>query len=375
MLARLTPGFFLLALAAVVAACSSTSTTPSSGGVPGIGPNFAPKTVYVADTTGQAIEIFAPNPAAGSIPQFAIGGSNTTMNGPQYLAFDANKNLLVTNYNAAQGTTSILQFATYATGNVLPVNSSALTFPQFPHGLAAFPGAKGFAVAVTNPGNFFNNEVLIYTAGSLATVLAGNNTQLNVPIGLAIQGTNTIFVSNSGTPSVTIYTTPTPMPTPSTTPSPVPTPTATPTPVGATPSPTPAPTATPTPSSYNAPPNATIAGAATQLKVPLGITLDSAGNLYVADAGQPTPRVLVFNAPFGAGVLNIAPSRSITSASLIHPNDVKVDSSGLIYVTDSGAGPNGTSKLLIFAANANGFSSPLTIVALPGTGTGLALSP
>lgn len=374
MLARLTPGILFLALATAMAACSSNATTPSSGGVPGIGPNFATNTVYVANTAGEAIEIFRPSPGPSSIPSYAIGGSNTTMNGPQYLAFDSNKNLFVTNFNSAQSTSSILEFAEYATGNVLPLNTFALSPTVHPRGIAALPSSAGFVVAVTNPGAFFNNEVLVYQSGILTMEIAGSNTQLDIPTGVAVQSANTFFVSNNATASVTEFVTPSPSPSPVATATPVPTPTPTATPVGATPSPTPVPTATPTPASVNIAPALTIAGAATTLKAPMGIALDSAGNLYVADAGQPTPRILVFNAPTGTGTQNIAPSRTITSASLINPTDVKVDSSGTIYVVDQGAGPTGTSNLLIFAANANGNSTP-TVVPLPGNDTGLALSP
>ncbi len=94
MLRRLSFGFFMLACIAVVAACSSNTTTPSSGGIPGIGPNFPQNTVYVTNTTQQTIEIFTPSPGPSSTPQFTIGGSNTTMSGPQYLAFNSSKQLV-----------------------------------------------------------------------------------------------------------------------------------------------------------------------------------------------------------------------------------------------------------------------------------------
>ncbi|MFN2449968.1 MAG: NHL repeat-containing protein [Candidatus Baltobacteraceae bacterium] len=371
MLARLTPGFFLLALAAAVAACSSNQTsTPSSGGVPGIGPNFPTNTVYVADTTGEVIDIFAVNPATGAVPQYAISGSNTAMNGPQYLAFGSNKNLYVTNYNAAQSTSSILQFATYATGNVLPVNTFALGSNEHPRGIGMLPGLENFAVAVTNPGNVFSDQLLIYDNGLLTTDIAGSNTLLNVPSGVAVKGGNSIYVADSGSAAVTVYLTPSPGPSPTVTPAPVATPTATPTPVGATPSPT----ATPAPSSDNIAPVTVVTGPATTLSAPMGVALDSAGNLYVADAGAPAARILVFAAP-GPGVQNVAPIRSITSASLIDPMDVKVDAAGLIYVVDRGASPSGSSKLLVFSATANGLSTPQADVALSGADTGLALSP
>jgi hypothetical protein len=88
------------------------------------------------------------------------------------------------------------------------------------------------------------------------------------------------------------------------------------------------------------------------------------------------PKILVFNAPFGAGALNVAPSRTIVSQNpaFVNPTDVKVDSAGNIYVVDAGAVPN--SKLLVFPANASGTVTPTTAITLPaGSATGLALSP
>ncbi len=91
LLRRLTPGFFALACAAAIAACSTSTTTPSSGGHPGLGPNFETGTVYITNTTQHVVEIFTPLPAPSATPQYVIGGSNTTINGPQYLSFNGNK--------------------------------------------------------------------------------------------------------------------------------------------------------------------------------------------------------------------------------------------------------------------------------------------
>ncbi|MDQ2872212.1 MAG: hypothetical protein M3R35_03670, partial [Candidatus Eremiobacteraeota bacterium] len=63
MLRRFSLGFFSLVCALSVAACSSSDTTPlSSGGVPGIGPNFPTGTLYAASSTNNAVSIYAPNP-------------------------------------------------------------------------------------------------------------------------------------------------------------------------------------------------------------------------------------------------------------------------------------------------------------------------
>jgi hypothetical protein len=375
MLRRLIPGFFILACAAAVAACSSGSTTPSSGGHPGVGPNFVTNTLYVTNTTQQVIEIFTPAPGPSASPQFIIGGSNTTISGPQYLAFNGNKQLFVTNYNPAAQTSSILEFQTFATGNVLPFGSVPLGTSLHPRGIAAFSDSSGYVVAATNPGSFFPNEVLIYGTVGLTTTIAGTSTGLNVPVGVAVDGNKNIYISNNGAQSVTIYPLPTPSPVSSITPSPTPSPT--PTPVG---SPSTSPTPSPTPPSTNVAPRTTIAGSNTQLVSPLGIALDGSGNLYVADAGgaAAAPKILIFNAPFGTGLLNIAPSHVIISQnpSFVNPTDVKVDTTGRIYVVDAGLGPNANSKLLIFGAGSFGTVTPSTAITLPqGSAMGAALSP
>jgi hypothetical protein len=89
---------FALACAAAFAACSSSGTTiPSSGGVQGLGPNFVTNTLYVTNTTQNVVELYTPSPVAAATPQYAIGGSNTQLNGPQYDAFDSTRRLYVTN--------------------------------------------------------------------------------------------------------------------------------------------------------------------------------------------------------------------------------------------------------------------------------------
>jgi hypothetical protein len=374
MLRRLTLGLALLAAAASVAACSSSdSTTPSSGGVPGIGPNFPTNTIYVTNTTQRLIEIYLPSPGPSATPQYTLGGSNTTISGPQYLAFNDKKQLFLTD-GTPNGTGSILAFQTYATANVLPLGSQPLAAGIHPHGIAIDAKSGNEVVAATVAGGFYTNEVLIYSSLGLADLIAGSNTGLNVPVGVAVDANSNIYVSNSGSPaSVTIY--PMPSPTPAPTGSPTATPAPTPTPTGS-----PAPTPTPTPYANNMVPATTIAGGNTQLSSPQGITLDSAGNLYVADAGASgaAPKILIFSAPFAAGALNVAPSRTIVSQNpaFVNPTDVKVDSAGNVYVVDAGAGPNSNSKLLIFPANANGTVTPTTAITLPaGSATGLALSP
>ena len=85
---------------------------------------------------------------------------------------------------------------------------------------------------------------------------------------------------------------------------------------------------------------------------PVGVTVDSAGNLYVADTGN--ARVLEYNAPFaGCGsfpcvgpsanlvfgqggdfTANSCDGAGLSASSLCFPLGVAVDSSGDLYVVD-----------------------------------------
>lgn len=379
MLRRLPLGLFALACAAAVAACSSGNTVPSNGGVPGQGPNFATNTLYVSDTTLNAIDIYPPAPGPSATPQYQIGGGNTSMSGPAYMAFDSSKNLFVTNYNASTNTSLVTVYKEYATGDVLPFGLVGANSGGQLHGISMLPNDGGFVVAFTSPGSFFQNGLTVYGKFSAGTALvtnliAGSNTRLNNPIGVAVDSKSNIYAANSGGANVTEYALPSPTPAPSGSPSPSPSPTATPT---AVPSgqPTATPSPTPTPYSTNIAPAATIACGC--FKQPTGVAVDATDNLFVTDPG--TPAVYVFTAAQIApgGSLSLTPSQTIAgnATMLVDPTDVKIDASGVIYVLDAGNGP-GTSKILTFAAGANGNVAPTSAISVPtGTATGIALSP
>ncbi len=97
MLRRLTLGFALVTAAAVaVSACSSNDSNSTIS----IGPNFPSQTLYATNSTQNAINIYPPTTKGGA-PAYQIGGSATTLSGPQYLTFDNLSNLFVTNYNVS----------------------------------------------------------------------------------------------------------------------------------------------------------------------------------------------------------------------------------------------------------------------------------
>ncbi|MBV9269728.1 MAG: NHL repeat-containing protein [Candidatus Eremiobacteraeota bacterium] len=369
MLRRLTIGLFTLATAVVIAACSSSDTSvPSSGGVPGIGPNFTTGTIYVSNGTQNAISIYSPSPGPSATPAYQIGGASTGLSGPQYLAFDSAKRLYVTNFNASTSLASVQVYQTFATGNVIPFTtltgaSFALTHPN---GIAI---DKTGEVVVANTGGAspYSDSVRIIPTGlstaspappfTVQATLGGSNTLMSAPTGVALDAAQNIYVANRGNGTVTVYAFPSPTPTPAATSTPVPTP---------TPSTTPSPTPTPIPFAFNQPPIARITG----LGAPTGIAVDSAGKIYVADPDSGSPSVNVYN-PIAGGTATLAAQIKGAATGLNFPSDVKVDNTGNIYVVDSAA-----SKLFIFAPGANGNVTPtIAITYAGGTPVGIALSP
>lgn len=383
MLRRLTLGFAAVTAAVAIVACSSNDTKPIS-----VGPNFPSTSLYASNASQNGISIYPPGAASGSGPVNQIGGASTGLNGPQYLTFDSSSNLWTTNY--ANGTGSIVEIKALATGNVLPlVNSAAIgvTITR-PRGIAfgSQPLGTGtlafLAVGNVNPAaGGFANQLLFFTPGFFGApyqTIAGSLTNLNVPSGVAADTGGHVYVANLQGASVAQFAIPTPSPTPvptatpTTTPTPAPTPTATGT---ASPTPTPAPTATP----LNIAPSLYVTGAATGIGQPTGIALDSSANMYVSDqkttfagCSGSSGAVLVF-APSANG--NVAPIRAIcgTSTKLFAPTDVKVDSTGQIYVADSTAAGSGV--IYVFAAGANGNVAPTSTFTSPGAVIGIGLTP
>ncbi len=367
MRSRASLGFIALFTAAAVAACSSTGVNKPVN----VGPSFAPMTLYATNSTQNGISIFTGT--TGGKPAYNIGGSSTTLNGPQYVAFDAKNNLWVTNYNPGTRGALLVEIEALATGNVLPLSSAALA--GRPRGIAI--DSKDMVIATVIPTNSLPNQILLFNPGSTSpySSIAGANTQLNVPGGVALDSNNNIYVTNLQGRSVAKFVLPTPTVSPSGSPSPTPSPTPTTKPTGsATPSPTPSPTATP----LNLKPKFVIQGTRTGVTLPTSVALDSNGNIYISDQGNPhagiQPAILIF-APQTKGTIDSAPMRKISgpATKLNAPTDVKVNGNGDIFVADSTT--SGSGVVYEFAASANGNVAPMETYTSPGAVTGIGLVP
>jgi len=294
--------------------------------------------MYVTQAGG--VEVF-PLAATGNVtPSATIADVTTPFMDAHRTAFDASGNIYVT--DAANN--SVTEFAAGATGAATPIATiaGANTGLDIPSGIAIDASGK---IYVTNEDNPTGNSVTIFSAGATGNVapaatIAGANTLLDTPNGIALDSHGNIYVANENGPgfSVTIY---------------------------------------PAGTNGNVAPSGTITGANTGLNVSHAVALDSAGNVYVTNAsGSATPgtsgngSVTVY-APSATGG-DIAPTSTIAGANTLldHPNGIAIDSKGNIYVANSSHN-NGTPSVTVFLAGANGNIAPSAVIS--GSSTGFTL--
>jgi len=313
-----TPGTAVVA--ATSAGVSATATVAVTGGVAG-------KPLYVANQSG-SITVYAAGASGNATPMATIAGANTGLNVPVGIALDGAGNIYVTNNLADQGIITV--YAAGASGNATPtatIETGGIPGVTNLYGIA-LDGAGN--IYVTKPGpNFSGGSITVYAAGAsgnatpVATI-AGDNTGLNFPLGIALDGAGNIYVTNWGTNSITVYA------------------------AGA---------------SGNATPTATITSAG--LIQPRGIALDGAGNIYVAS--QFSNSITVYAA--GASG-NATPTATIAGGNtgLFSPVGIALDAAGNIYVTS--ANVNGGNSIMIYAAGASGNATPTATIFGGNTGLG-----
>jgi sugar lactone lactonase YvrE len=236
--------------------------------------------------------------------------------------------------------------AIYAT---LPSLDTVAVYPLASNGNV--PSLAG-NTAISNPGgigywadrlyvtNVAANSITVYPAGangspSPIVTIQGEHTLLDSPTAIAFDSHGNIYVANAGKggggqDSITKYA------------------------AG---------------SSGDAAPVAHINGANTKLFSPSGLTVDSSGNIYVANPGSTTyaanqkPVVealdsITVYSPGSTG--NIAPVRTISGnlTRLSSPSGIAVDSSGNLYVDSLGVQGSQGAGILIFAPGSNGNVAP-----------------
>jgi len=204
---------------------------------------------------------------------------------------------------------AVTAYAAASSGDASPLTPTPTGLSQ-PDFVAVDPNGNIYAT------NRCTHTVTIYAKGSNAdaapiAIIGGSNTGLQSPSGIALDSSRNIYVADQAGPSVFVYP-----------------------PLGSS-------TGT-----LNESPTATISGFATGMLFPQGITLDSLGNIYVADFGDPEhipviPASVFIYPPLGSstGTLNESPTATISGGAtdLDNPTGIALDSGKNIYVADSAA--------------------------------------
>ena len=175
-------------------------------------------TIFVANGTSGyqshgSITVYAPNATGEVRPIRTISGTKTNdqteLNDPVALATDSALNLYVLNSNGGLNRRGIITvYSPTADGNVAPIRTIAndgsepKTHFASPAGLALDSAGK---IYVTNDGSIGgdSDSITIYAAGSSGNVaplatIAGSNTGLKLPQGIAIDSNGRIYVANDG---------------------------------------------------------------------------------------------------------------------------------------------------------------------------------
>ncbi len=148
-----------------------------------------------------SVQVFAPG---ATVAKRTISGAATGLSTPGYMALDASNHIWVAN----QTSNSVEEFANSANGNVAPlaIVAGGNTLLNDPQGIA-FDSSGRLYVAVDNALGV-PDAVLVFSppvAGNIApsNILCGPNTGVNNPTGIAVNAQGTLFVVNSefsGTP-------------------------------------------------------------------------------------------------------------------------------------------------------------------------------
>lgn len=328
--------------------------------------------VYVVDNFGDSVFVYT---AGTFVLSATITGSATDLDNPVAIAIDSTAKIYVANDGAQVGdsdTVSVYPAGLSGTVNATP---SAIINGEF--ALTNNDMDEPVGIALDSTGNiyvsnsFFDvDPIAVYSAGSGATggasagiddinfgtgvaldsaqnvyavsskqvdivssldsgfsnlgILSGDTTELSDAAGIALDANENLYVTNDADDlngdRVTIY---------------------------------------PAESTGNTVPSAVIVGPNTGLAFPEGIAIDSAGNIYVANAA--TDAITVY--PQGSNG-NVAPSATISGPSTLldTPSAVALDSNGLIYITNEGGYEGGNVSVTVYAAGATGNATPVTTI-------------
>jgi sugar lactone lactonase YvrE len=162
--------------------------------------------LYVADDHTRSLAVYAAGANGDAAPIRTIKGPRTLLIGPQGVAVDSTGRIYVVNDNRNFGSSSVTVYAAGASGDVAPIQAiaGADTGLDAPEGIAVDDQQN---IYVANSGS---NSVAVYEAGATGQAqpiqdINGKDTGLADPGGLALDQDRNIYVSNASAGTVTVY--------------------------------------------------------------------------------------------------------------------------------------------------------------------------
>ncbi len=290
--------------------------------------------LYVANSQGNSVTVYASGAAGNVKPIQDISGSNSKLLTPFGVAVDRSGNIYVTNDGADQ----IEVYAAGATGNVAPIRGIVGQPYRYPKGIAIDPINGDIYVAKP-----LDNSIIIYGPSASAkdapvARIEGSNTGLNAPTGVALDTSGNVYVTNkggstnTGNDSVTVYA------------------------AGST---------------GNVAPTQTISGTRTGLDIPVELAVDQSEKIYVANITYPNSGNGILTVYAAGANGNVAPTETIEGAktTLNLPAGIAVDSSDNIYAANFDRTDFTASSITVYAAGSNGNVAPINTIS--GAETGL----
>jgi hypothetical protein len=239
--------------------------------------------IYVTNLGNSSVTVYAAGSAGNVAPMATISGANTGLLNPTGIALDSANRIYVAN-GLNTTTPSVTVYAAGANGNVAPIATIAgsNTGLADPSGIAVDAVGRIYVGNENSPS--FNGIVTVYAAGANGNVapirtIAGSNTGFaNGVYGVAWHNNRIYVTSGNSTISsqIGIF---------------------------------------PQAANGNVAPTKSIAGSSTQLSSPVGIAVGSNNRIYVANVRGPSVATFVAYGALTPGVNNIPPARLVVGSN------------------------------------------------------------